>query len=149
MISLLRKAVIVVLVAAVGGSVVPRGANTARAQDSDPVENPYSDRSPEQVYTEEAEGHLRVGLGEADITPTWPVQLPYGADSKTSESYGKTKVKALLLEVSGKKFVILGYDLIGIGQQCEVVCEPMGRCFDTRPALTGSLAERPMQLLLR
>lgn len=117
MTSLLRKTVIVVLVAAVGGAVGARGTNTARAQDGDLVETPYSDRSPEQVYTKEAEGNLRVGLGEADITPTWPVQLPYGADSKTSESYGKTKVKALLLEVSGNKFVMLGYDVIGIGKE--------------------------------
>ena len=117
MTSLLRKIVVVVLSAVVGGAVGPQGPNTARGQDSAPPENPYSDRSPEQVYMEEAEGTLRVGLGEADITPTWPVQLPYGADSKTSESYGKTKVKALLLEASGKTFLILGYDLIGIGKK--------------------------------
>jgi hypothetical protein len=114
MTSLLRRTAIVILAVVTGGILVLGGANTARAQDSEPVENPFFDRSPQQVYTEEAEGNLRVGLGEADITPTWPVQLPYGADSKTGESYGKTKVKALLLEVSGKKFVILGYDLIGI-----------------------------------
>jgi hypothetical protein len=114
---LVRKTIVLALMLVVGAHMAPENIQSAGAQDAEASEGPYSDRSPENTYSESAEGKLQVGLGEADITPTWKVQLPYGAESKTDKFYDETKVKALVLEAEGKNFAILEYDAIGIGKE--------------------------------
>lgn len=114
--TLFRQTILLALVLVVGTHVAPENIRSAEAQNAETSEGPYSDRSPESVYSESAEGKLRIGLGEADITPTWKAQLPYGADSKTDKLYDETKVKALILEAQSKNFALLEYDAIGIGK---------------------------------
>jgi hypothetical protein len=62
------------------------------------------------------------------------------SDHPTREFEVPDRVRTLMQEAASS---------LGRGQQCEVVCEPMGRGFDTRHALTGSLAERHEQSRLR
>lgn len=92
-------------------------AGPPTAQDGANSDDPYADRSVGEAYTEDAQGNLRVGLAEADITPTWPVQMLYGADDETTEFYDRTKAKILILEASGEKFAVIEYDIIGIEKE--------------------------------
>lgn len=66
------------------------------------------------VYEVHAEGLVRAGFGEADITPDWPVGLSYGRSEPTTGFYDRALVHALLLEVDGVRTLLLEFDVIGI-----------------------------------
>lgn len=68
----------------------------------------------EPDYQVHATGTVRVGFGEADITPDWPVRLSYGRSEPTAGFYDRALVHALLLEVGEIEALLLEFDVIGI-----------------------------------
>lgn len=99
-----------------GVGLLLHGATPASGQSAS-TKAPYSDRPPGQTYTEQAQGSLRVGLAQADITPTWPVEMLYGADQEVTSAYDRTWAKVMILEASGTRFAIIEYDVIGIRKE--------------------------------
>lgn len=88
----------------------------------------------EPVYEVRAQGDLRAGFGEADITPDWPVRLAYGRPEPTTGVYDRTMVKALLLEVDTVTTVLLEYDVIGIRRaDAELIKAEIGRATGLDP----------------
>jgi len=76
-----------------------------------------SDRAKQmgRVLERRAEGPLRVGMATVDITPDWPVLLPYGKAEPVTETYGDPcYAKALVLEVGDLRVAFVELDIIGI-----------------------------------
>ncbi|MDX1673158.1 MAG: hypothetical protein R3314_00045 [Longimicrobiales bacterium] len=71
-------------------------------------------RTAAPVYEVRASGAVRVGFGEADITPEFPVRLSYGRPEPTTGYYDSALVHALLIEVDGVETLLLEFDVIGI-----------------------------------
>ncbi|HID09986.1 MAG TPA: hypothetical protein EYP17_01615 [Candidatus Latescibacteria bacterium] len=59
-------------------------------------------------------GPLKVGLGTADITPDWPVVLPYGRQEETENAYDRALAEALVLQVGELRVALVETDVIGI-----------------------------------
>lgn len=79
-------------------------------------------------YEVHAEGLVRAGFGEADITPSWPVRLSYGRSEATAGFYDRALVHALLLEVDDVQTLLLEFDVIGIrGGDAEFIKREVAR----------------------
>ena len=76
-----------------------------------------SDRVKEigRVLERNVQGTLWVGIATVDITPDWPVLLPYGKAESVTETYGDPcYAKALVLEVGDLRVAFVELDIIGI-----------------------------------
>ena len=69
-----------------------------------------------------ADGPVSVGFGEASILPDFPMVMSYGSDTPTQAFYDTAKVKAMVLEVEGKRIALLEYDVIAVqNEQAEQI----------------------------
>ncbi|MFH1007835.1 MAG: hypothetical protein V1800_10075 [Candidatus Latescibacterota bacterium] len=76
-----------------------------------------SDRAKEigNLLERSAGGALRVGMATVDITPDWPVLLPYGKAEPVMETYGDPCYgKAMVFEVGDVRVAFVELDIIGI-----------------------------------
>ncbi|RLG94315.1 hypothetical protein DRO37_05985, partial [Candidatus Bathyarchaeota archaeon] len=63
----------------------------------------------------EASGQLMAGLSSVSISPDWPVTLPYGKQTPTTEFYNRNiYCKALALQVEDLRVLIVSLDVIGL-----------------------------------
>lgn len=80
------------------------------------------------TYQLAAEGPVSVGFGEASILPDFPMVMSYGSDEPTQEFYDTAKVKAMVLEVKGKRIALLEYDVIAVqNEQAEKIKDTIAR----------------------
>lgn len=100
-----------------------------------------ADHERDPVYEVRAEGTVRVGFGEADITPDWPVVLSYGQSDPTVGFYDRALVHALLLEVGQVRTLLLEFDVIGVRSgDAEIIREEIARAtgLDPRHIIVGA-----------
>ena len=87
------------------------------------VEDMFRPEKVGKVFSESAEGKLKVGFASVNIDPTWPVVLPYGKQEEVLKFYGgPCWAKALVLQVGELKVAWVELDVIGLtfGPACEI-----------------------------